>query len=184
MASSRTHLRAVSLSLGIIALGLAALAPSPALAQDLFVRSGEADLLLRDPRRVRGLKVTVEVRFLTVAEEFLERVGVDFGGTVSGFAVKNNLPVANAKIILEVYKVKNMETGSGQSLTRTGRVTVPTGADGTFEVPLRNLVNSDARKEVLAGEVLSLRIEGKGKNGKKVDHLALRATATTGGLIP
>jgi hypothetical protein len=184
MNSLRHHLRAISPTLGILALVLAALIPAPALAQDLFSRSGESDLMLRDARRVKGLQVTVEVRFLTVQEEFLERVGVDFGGTVSGAAMKNNQPVEGAKIILEVYKVVTSDAGDSQAVTRTGRQTVQTGADGRFEVGLRELVNSDVRAEILAGEVASIRIEGTGKNGKRVDHLYLKGQATTGGLIP
>lgn len=184
MTSSPTRLRAVSLALGILALVVAALSPSPALAQDLFNRISESDLMLRDARRVKGLKVTVEIRFLTVQDEFEERIGVDFGGAVSGAAMKDNQPVENAKIILEVYKVKNNDGGTGQTVTRTGRQTVPTDAEGRFQVPLRDLVDSDSRKEALAGEIASLRIEGTGKNGKKIDHLYLRGEATNGGLIP
>lgn len=184
MTSSRMYVRAVSLALGILALASAALVPAPALAQDLFNRAGESDLMLRDPRRVKGLKVTVEVRFLTVEDEFLERVGVDFGGTVSGAAFKNNQPVAGAKIIVEVYKVKNTAGGTGTTVTRTGRETAQTGADGRFQIPLRSLVDADSREEILAGEIASLRIEGTGKNAKKADHLFLRGQATTGGLIP
>lgn len=184
MTSSRNHRRALSLALGILALALAAVLPTPALAQDLFSRGSESDLMLRDARRVKGLQVTVEVRFLTVQQEFLERVGVDFGGSVTGAAMKNNQPVADAKIIVEVYKVMPGDSGGGQTVTRTGRQTAQTGADGRFELPLRDLVSSDARAEILAGEVLSLQVEGTGKNGKKVDHLYLNAVATTGGLIP
>jgi len=184
MTSSRKHLRALCPALGILALALLALVPAPALAQDLFSRGSESDLMLRDARRAKGLKVTLEVRFLTIQEEFLERVGVDFGGTVSGAAMKNNQPVEGAKIIVEVYKVMKADSTGGQQVTRTGRQTAQTGADGRFELGLRSLVDADSRAEILAGEVLSLRIEGTGKNGKKVDHLYLNGVATTGGLIP
>jgi hypothetical protein len=187
MIPSQIQLRTAATALGIFVLALAAHAPQPVLAQDLFNRVAESDLMLRDVRRAKGLQLTVEVRFLTTQGDFLEQVGVDFEGTLRGSAHKNGQPVEGAKIILEVYKVQaasQPQNSSAEVVTRTGRTTLETDSDGSFSISLRKMVDADSRKEVLNGEVISLRMEATGKNGKKLDHLRLQAEVGTGGLIP
>ncbi len=156
----------------------------PAAAVDLFSRQSESDVLLRDLRRLRGLQITVEVRFLTVADEFLEQVGVDFGGSVNGRVSRRSQPVDGAKLIIEAYQVRSDGSPSVRSMSKTGRETVATDSSGSFSIPLRRLVPSEVRKDIQAGKVDSLVVEVTGKNGKRVDHLHLRAETTNGGLIP
>ena len=159
-------------------------APPPAAAVDIFSRNSEVDLLLRDLRRIKGLQVTVEVRFVTVGDQFLERVGVDFSGSVEGSVHKRNQPVQNAKVILEAYKVRTEGNPARQVITKVGRETVATDASGVFDLPMRRLVSPDDRQEILEGKVDALVIEATGKNGKKIDHIQLRAETALGGLVP
>ncbi len=154
----------------------------PAPAVDLFSRSSEVDLMLEEPSRVKRQRATVELRFLTVDDVFLERIGVDFSGTVSGEVFRNNGPVQGAKLILEVFRV-DLANGGGETVRKTGREVVTTDAAGKFSVPMRNLVPSDDRKDILAGKVASLRVEATGKNGKRVDHIHLRGSTAFGGLL-
>lgn len=168
-------------------LALAMLLPiavPPAAAVDIFSRNSEIDLLLRDLRRIKGVQVTVEVRFVTVEDEFLERVGVDFSGSVEGRVTKRGQPVENAKVILEAYKVRDDGDPARRVMTKTGRETVATDASGRFDLPIRQLVSQDVRKEILEGKVDALVIEATGKNGKRMDHVHLRAETALGGLVP
>lgn len=163
---------------------LAPMVVPPAAAVDIFSRNSEIDLLLRDLRRIKGLQVTVEVRFVTVADEFLERVGVDFSGSVDGRVTKRGQPVENAKVILEAYKVRDDNDPARRVMTRTGRQTVSTDSSGRFDLPIRQLVSPEVRKEILEGKVDALVVEATGKNGKRIDHIHLRAETALGGLVP
>lgn len=171
-------------ALVVAALVLPFLIPCPAAAQDVVSRDSESALLLREPRRIRGLEVTVEVRFLTVDDKFLERVGVDFGGSVTGQAFRRDQPVENAKVILEVFTVENVGTPPRRSMSRTGREIAATDASGRFRVGLKDLIDADSRKEILSGGVASLVVAATGKNGKKIDLLHVRVQTSLGGLIP
>lgn len=181
--SSRTPRRAAR-ALFVLALILPILGPLPAAAQDVFSRDSESAVLLRDAKRVAAVVVTVEVRFLTVGDDFLERVGVDFSGAVEGQVANNDRPVENAKLIVELFKVQNMASDpSKETVTRIGRQKVATDSSGRFRVPMRDLVDGASRKEIQDGEVASLRIEVTGKNGKKVDLVRVEASTNLGGLI-
>lgn len=184
MTESLKASRAVIPALVVLALFLPVLVPCPAAAQDVIGRDSESALLLRDARRLRGLEVTVEVRFLTVEDEFLERVGVDFGGSVSGLAARRDQPVENAKVILEAFTVESAGSPPRRSMSRTGRLTASTDASGRFRVSLKKLVDADARKKIQDGDVAALVVAATGRNGKKIDLLHLRVETTLGGLIP
>ena len=182
MSESRKLARAFFPSLAVLALVLSIVSAGPAAAIDIFSRASEVDLLLRDAGRLKGLQVTVEIRILTVGDQFLERVGVDFSGSVNGEVTKNGQPVQNAKLILEAFRVDNVN-GGGVVVSRTGRQVVTTDSAGKFQLQMKALVGADARADILAGAVASLRIEATGKNGKRVDHVHLRASSALGGLI-
>ncbi len=184
MTKSLKASRIVIRALVTLAFALPVLMPCPAAAQDVISRDSESALLLRDARRIRGLEVTVEVRFVTADDEFLERIGVDFGGSVSGQVLRRDQPVANAKVILQVFLVENQGTPPRRSMSRTGRQVVATDASGRFRVNLRSLVDAAARKEIQGGGVAALVVAATGKNGKKMDFLHVRAQTTLGGLIP
>lgn len=176
--------RIVIRALVVFGLILPVLAPCPAAAQDVIIRDSETAQMLRDARRIRGLRVTVEVRFLTADGEFLERIGVDFSGSVSGQVTRRDQAVENAKLILEVFKVRIEGNPPRRSMARTGRQTVSTDASGRFRLSLRNLIDAKSRAEILSGDVASLVVEATGKNGKKVDLVQLRGETNLGGLIP
>ncbi len=181
MTKSSTVSRIVIRVLVVLALTLPVLVCSPVAAQDVFSRESESAVLLRDAKRVAAVQLTMEVRFLTVGDEFLERVGVDFGGSVRGQVARNDRPVQNAKMIVEVFKVQS--TNGGQTIVRVGRKKVATDSAGEFRVPMRDLVNGDTRKEIQNGDVAALRIEATGKNGKPVDLVRVVTSTTLGGLI-
>lgn len=176
--------RLVPRALLVLALALTVVLPYPAAAIDVFSRDSEETLLLRQPRRLKGLQATVEVRFLTVGNEFLERVGVDFSGSVRGEVSRRGQAVENAKVILEVFAVRSAGNPPNRTQARTGRQTVTTDSSGEFRFGLKNLVDPDTRAEILAGKVAALVIEATGKNGKKIDLLHLRVSTVMGGLIP
>lgn len=184
MTESSGFSRRAGRALIVLALLVPVLCAPPAAAVDLFARRGESDVLLRDLRRLRGLQVTVEVRFLTSSDDFLEQVGVDFGGSVSGRVGRMGDPVGGAKVILEAYQVRTNGNPSVRVMSKTGRQTVVTDSSGTFSIALRRLVSSEVRQDIQAGKVDSLIFEATGKNGKRIDHLRLRAETSNGGLIP
>lgn len=181
MTESSRRPRAAVRALVALTLITPFLLAAPAVAQDIFDRRAEETVMLRDGRKVGTVTATVEVRFLTVSDDFLERVGVDFSGAVFGQAVNKGQGVENAKLILEVFKVKKDATN--QEVVRVGRKKVATDSDGAFRVRMRELIDSDTRKAIEAGEIAALRVEANGKNAKKVDFVRLVATAALGGLI-
>lgn len=182
MRESRERRRVFFPALVILALVLCPILAAPASAIDVFSRSSEVDLLLREVGRLKGLQVTVDIRFLTVDDRFLEQVGVDFSGSVNGEVRRGGQPVQGAKLILEAYRVQNGGE-SGFIVSKTGRTVVSTDAAGQFQVKLKALIDADSRAAVLAGEVAALRIEATGRNGKRVDHVHLRGTTALGGLL-
>ena len=183
MSESSRVPRTARRALIVFALVVPFFTPLAATAQDLFSRSAESDLLLRDLRRLRGLQVTVEVRFLTVGDNFLEQVGVDLGGSVSGSVDRRDEPVSGAKVILEAFQVRTTGTPGVRAVVRVGREVVTTDSSGNYSAPLRRLVPAEVRRAIEAGEVDALIFEATGKNGRRMDHLSLKAETTNGGLI-
>ncbi len=176
--------RAAAPALVALALVLSVLLPASVAAQDVVSRDAESAVLLRDAKRVNAVQVTVEVRFLTLEDEFLERVGVDFSGAVEGRVANDDDPVEKAKLIVEVFKIKSVGGDpTKQVVVKTGRSKVATDADGRFRVPMRDVLNGESRKEIENGEVTALRIGVRGKNGKKVDLVHVEVSTTLGGLI-
>lgn len=160
---------------------VAGLIPLSAGAVDTYNRTSEVDLVLRQNGRIRGLQLTLEIRFLNMGDEFLERVGTDISGSFNGGVSRNGQPVGGAKLIVEAFKVP--KEGASGSIVRTGRQTVTTAADGTFGLRLKDLVDSATRNAILAGDIASLRVEATGKNGKKADRIILRGTTAVSGLL-
>jgi general secretion pathway protein D len=98
--------------------------------------------LLEQLRRMQDLQVTIEVRFITLNDNFFERMGVDFDFNIKG----NSTSDPAAAGFTDVQPV----TISGNTI---GTRTRGTGSNGTAVVGLQNIGNNPAQTGVFTQDL-------------------------------
>lgn len=138
-----------------------------------IMRSASGAVEMDEPCPAKDLQITVETRFVTVEDKFLEDVGVDFrgldpdGSTISGMVADDTGPVRNVKVKITAHAVRRVGNPPFQQTFEIGSRTVKSDRQGNYVLAASSLITDAWIENVISGAYQSFVLEARGVGRKK-----------------
>lgn len=138
-----------------------------------ITRSASGAVEMDEPCPAKDLQITVETRFVTVEDKFLEEVGVDFrgldpdGSTISGMVADDAGPVRNVKVKVTAHAVRRAGSPPVQQIFEIGSQTVKSDRQGDYVLAASSLITDEWVENIFAGAFQSFIFEARGVGRKK-----------------
>ena len=139
---------------------------------ETIMQSAYGAIELDEACPAKDLQVTVETRFVTVEDRFLEEVGVDFGldpdrSTIGDTVTGEDGPVRNVKVEITAHAVRRVGNPPFQQLFEIGSQTVKSDRRGNYELDAARLITNEWVENIVVGAFQSFIFETRGLGRKK-----------------